>query len=687
MRRFALLLICLLFAAAPAFAAPKHSSPARQATAKATKVVRKASPAKHKTAKITKPQDGTAAWYRRAFAVVNEGKTDLAEALVDKGPDRVLNKVLRGYIMALPGNDYSFDQLNIFISENPSWPGLKGIQMIAEQKLPSNMPASQLLAYFSEHPPLTLAGFYRYVDALNQLGMSTKAQNAVRARWIKDDLTVDEQTAFYARFGGWLSASDMWERTDRLLWRNDFSEARRMAPYLGETDKTLLDARISLASGDGNAAAWSSRIGTDARNDPGLLYQRLRWDVKNNRDDNAEELLLNPPSDLGHPEAWWEQRAIVVRRAIERKDFALAYRLASLHGQATPKTVAQAEFLSGWLALRFLNKPEAAIRHFQALYTTASTPVSRARGAYWLGRTYEVLGDKVDAEQAYEDASVFNTTFYGQLAATRIFASPVLAVKSDPPIPDAVRKSFFARDQIRAIVRLHAIGEYDRANAFFRASAERASKRAEFVLLAEVAGQLRRPDLGIQAVKAAHQKNFLVHNGGFPLITIHVPSPPEAAFTHAMIRQESMFKPDATSSAGARGLMQLMPRTAKDMCRKVGLTYSEARLGEPSYNLQLGTGFASQQIERFDGSYILALAGYNAGPGRVREWIEEFGDPRTSNVDPIDWIEMIPISETRNYVQRIIESIQVYRAKLAGGRSPLMIASDLGYKPITSSAR
>ncbi len=676
MPRFILLLLCFLLTASPAIAAFKNVPPTRKVSASSSgKELRK--PAPRKAAAAPKPADSTAAWYRRAFAVVQEGKTGIAETLVYKGPDRILNKVLRGSIMAMPGNSYSFDQLTGFIADNPSWPGLKGIQMIAEQKIPENVPPSQVVALYSERQPLTLVGFYRYVDALNHIGMGEKARKAVRMRWIENEFSADEQTAFYARFGDWLSASDMWERTDKLLWRNDFIEARRMASYLGENDRNLLAARISLASNDSNAPAWLNQIGKDARNDPGLLYQRLRYDVKNDRDDDAVDVLLNPPSDLGNPEAWWEQRAIMTRRAIERRDFNLAYRLASMHGQSSPRTLAQAEFLSGWLALRFLNKPDLAVKHFHNLYDTASTPITRARGAYWLGRTYEVLGDKVEALQAYEDASVFNTTFYGQLAATRIFAQPVLAVKSDPPIPDGVRKTFFARDEIRAILKLSEIGETERARAFFRASALGAAKRVEFVLLAEVAGQLRRPDLGIAAVKAAHQKNFLVYNGGFPLITMQVPTPPEAAFTHALIRQESTFNPEATSSAGARGLMQLMPRTAKDVCRKVGLTYSEARLGEPSYNLQLGTAFAAQQIDRFEGSYILALAGYNAGPGRVREWLEKFGDPRNGAIDPIDWVELIPIQETRNYVQRIIESLQVYRAKLAGGKSPLMIAPDL----------
>jgi len=188
---------------------------------------------------------------------------------------------------------------------------------------------------------------------------------------------------------------------------------------------------------------------------------------------------------------------------------------------------------------------------------------------------------------------------------------------------------------------------------------------------------MHRPDLAIQTVKAANQKNMIIENGGFPLIDMHVPAPPEPAFTHALIRQESLFNPDAESSVGARGLMQLMPRTAKDVAKKVGVRYKESLLLDPGYNLKLGTIYVQEQIDHFNGSYILALAGYNAGAGRVHEWIGEFGDPRSPNVDPVDWVESIPVQETRNYVQRIIESLQIYRAKLAGGTAPLLIINDL----------
>jgi soluble lytic murein transglycosylase len=554
---------------------------------------------------------------------------------------------------------------------------LKGIQMIAEQKIPESYGPRQLVAWYSAHPPVTEAGFYKYVDALNLSGMGANATTAIRARWVEAEMGGDEMTSFYSRFGSLLDGNALWARTDRLLWKNDAAGVRRMLPYLSATDRAVAEARLALANNDRDAESILARVSSDARNDPGLLYQKLRWLVKNNRDSDAEDILHDAPDDVGDAQIWWTQRNILIRRAIERRDFSGAYRLAADHGQTKAKNATEAEFMAGWLALRFLDRPAVAAKHFQGLYDMAGTPVSKARGAYWLGRTYEAAGNRNAAEQAYQDAAAYNTTYYGQLATTRIFANPVLSAKVDPPLPDAARQKIMARDKVRAILRLSDIGEADRARTFFRAAADSAQERAEFVVLAEVAQYMRRPDLGIQAVKAAAQKNMLIHNGGFPLISLNVPTPPEIAFTHAVIRQESLFNPEAGSSAGARGLMQLMPGTARDTARKVGIAYSDTQLLDPETNMRLGTYFLQSLLDKYEGSYILALAGYNAGPGRVREWVGLFGDPRTPEVDPIDWVELIPMSETRNYVQRIMENLQIYRAKLAGGTAPMTIMRDL----------
>jgi len=615
--------------------------------------------------------------YRRAFSALDNGNADLAYGMTARLHDTVLNKVLRAYFLAAPGNDASFAETADFIGQNPDWPNLRDIRMMAEQKIPPQAGNAQVIGWFRLHPPLTLIGFYRYTDALNAAGQTQAASDLIRKRWIDNEFSNDELTAFYTRFGAWLNPNDHYARLDRLLWSNDAGSARRLYGLIDNDAKIVAEARVALAGQKPDAEDLLARVPGIAQNDPGLLYEHLRWLRRNNRDEDAIDILKHPPSELGRPEAWWQERQILIRRAMDGRDYGLAYRLAASHEPLEGFPFVQAEFLAGWLALRFLNQPDDARVHFETLYEHSTTPISRARGAYWLGRTYEALNDRADAEQSYENAAVFNIAYYGQLAQTRLYEAPIITAKPEPPIPARVRATFYARDTAKAVERLHNLGENDRARAFFKSIIEMASSRADFVLLTELAYQIKRPDLAIEAAKAANQKNMLVAAGGFPLMDAHLPKVPEPAFTFAMIRQESMFNPEAASSAGAQGLMQLMPRTAKAMAQKLGLKFREKKLCEPDYNLRIGTAFVQNQIEAFNGSYVLALAGYNAGPSRVREWMTQIGDPRDPQTDPVDWIELIPVPETRNYIQRILENLQIYRARLNGGAAPLLILQDL----------
>ncbi|MFA6279740.1 MAG: lytic transglycosylase domain-containing protein [Bdellovibrionales bacterium] len=615
--------------------------------------------------------------YHSAFSALAEGHADKTRQMMAKGNDPILNKVLRGLLMAQPNNDYSFDDLAAFVTNNPDWPGLKGIMMILEQKIPSGATDAQLVNWFNAHPPLTPTAFYRYIDSLQAIGQAPKAQELVQARWVDRNFGNGDQASFFDRYAFMLNKTDHEVRLDRLLWENEMTAARAMYPYVDAAHKALAEARIALANQTSNAEALIAQVPSSLQNDAGLLYERVRWRRKNDNDDGALELLLNAPDDLGQPEKWWEERHIVIRRLMEAKNFATAYRLAARHGLKTGFNFVQAEFLAGWLALRFLDKPTLAHHHFTALLKECVTPISRARGYYWLGRTYEAAGQSGDAQQAYETAATLNTTFYGQLAITRLYAQPTIRAATEPTIPTAIRTRFFDRDVVRATERLYKAGQNDLARTFFKAITDNATQRVDFALTLELAYQLQRPDWAVSAAKAANQKNFIITGAAYPVLAMAMPRQPEAALTHALIRQESQFKADAGSPVGAQGLMQLMPTTAKDVAKKLGMPFSASRLTDPDYNVRLGTTFIQHQIDNFDGSYVLALAGYNAGPRRAREWMDTYGDPRTPNVDPIDWIELIPIYETRNYIQRIIENLQFYRARLNNSHAPLKILEDL----------
>ncbi len=615
--------------------------------------------------------------YRRALALLDAGHPEQAVLFAERGHDEILNKILLGASMAQPGNTISFNEMARFVDQEPDWPNLKGILAIAEQKLPASATPQQIIEWFKVHPPVSLVGFYRYVDALNATGNSQDAESQVHERWIKGDFTSEELTAFYARFSVWLDRDAVWARLDRLLWRHDGIHARELYPYADGGMKAVAAARLALAEQNSKAEALLSAVPRAWENDPGLLFERLHWRRKNDLDDEAIDILRHPPANLVHPEEWWNERQIMIHRVMQNHNYNLAYDLAIHHGQTEPKPLVQAEFLAGWIALRFLNDPERATEHFQKILDASSTPVSRARGDYWMGRAAEAEENRDLAAQYYSDAAVFNMTYYGQLAAARISANPVARATPEPAIPAQLRAQFYDRELVRATERLSQYNEKDRARSFFHAAMEAATQRVDFALLTELAYRIDRPDLAIETAKTANQKNMLIAAGGYPLLDQRMPQPPESALTHALIRQESMFNPEAESAVGARGLMQLMPATAKGVARKLGVRFKPQMLGNPDYNLKLGARFIQDQIDGFDGSYILAIAGYNAGPTRVREWMAQIGDPRRADVDPVDWIESIPVVETRNYVQRVIENLQIYRARLNGGQAPLQIQKDL----------
>ena len=666
-----LLLVSLLLAA-PSAAADSSKGPKTLKIAQ-TKPVAKTT----KQTKQTKQAKQDIQSYARAFAALDAGRLDNATSFTQRGPDPVLNKVLRGTIMTRPGNDFTFDEMAAFLKAEPGWPDTKGILMIAEQKLPANASPQQVVSWFNAYQPISLVAFYRYIDALNLLGQTQDVPALIRARYTEGSFSADELTAFNSRFGQFLGRDAQGARLDRLVWKNDETGAQRLFPYVDVAMRVTAEARLALANQTRQAESLFDQVPAVYQATPGLLYERLRWLRRQDRDDEAVEILRRAPDNLGNAEAWWEERHILIRRLMDQRNYSLAYAVAANHGQVAPKTLVQGEFLAGWLALRALNNPQVAQTHFQTLFDRASMPVSRARGAYWLGRAYEAAGDRASAQQAYETAAALNMTFYGQLAATRIYASPTVQALPEPTISPKLRAQFYNRTLVLAAERLAVIGESDRARSFFRAATETAAQRIDFALLTDLATRMNRPDLAIECAKAANQKNIMIAAGGYPLLGRTIPQPPEPAFTHALIRQESQFNPNAESAAGARGLMQLMPATAKETAKKLGINYHAKKMAEPAYNLTLGTAFVQRQIEAFDGSYVLALAGYNAGPRRAREWVQQNGDPRDPKVDPIDWIEQIPVYETRNYVQRILENLQIYRARLNGGQAPLQIVSDM----------
>ncbi len=621
------------------------------------------------------PQD--LALYRQAFKAADNERHDEAQRLAGQAADPLPAKVIRWMTLATPSGG-SFAEISSFIRDNPDWPNQAQLRRQAEKAMPVDLDADQVLAWFRQYPPLSNDGFLMHADTLIGGGGTERAVPLIRARWVESNFTADEEAAFLVRYRSHLRQQDHKARIDRLLWERQEAPVRRMLPFFDDAYDTLIEARIALDTDNGNADAAVGRVAPNLRNDPGLLFDRARWRRRKGDDAGALEIITQAPAEMGRPQAWWSERHLLARRAIERGDYNLAYRLVRAHGQKDGSGFAEAEFLAGFLALRFLDQPSEAFNHFNKLYRSVSAPISKARGAYWCGRAAEALGQTAQANEWYAKAAPYGTTFYGQLSA-RHLAGGKVTLPAPPQVSNAEATAFERREVVRVVRLLAEIegSDDERVTAFLRRLSLDAKTPADYTLAARLASAVGRRDLAVAAAKDAAQNDVFLVEAGYPMIDAR-PASPELALVHGIIRQESTFNTRVVSSAGARGLMQLMPATAQLVAGKLGLKHANGRLtSDPDYNVTLGSAYLSDLIDRFNGSYVLAIAGYNAGPNRVRQWIQTYGDPRSGSIDVVDWIELIPIYETRNYVQRVMEAVLVYRSRLEGTKADLNLDRDL----------
>lgn len=620
------------------------------------------------------PQD--IAIYREAFRLANDERLSEALASASSAQDPLPAKVLRWIALANPGGG-SFTDIAAFIRENPDWPNMAALRRQAEMAMP-DIPPADVVEWFRQSPPQTNDGFVRYADALIATGSVERATTLIRKQWADATFTADEEATFLSHYTPYLLQQDHKARIDRLLWAKQEAPVRRMLPFFDEAYDALIEARIALDGDSAGAEAILSRVPPSLLTDPGLMYDRARYLRRKGDDAGALEIIAKAGTDMGRPQSWWSERHLLARRAMERSDYNLAYRLVSANGMSEGSSFADAEFLSGFLALRFLDKPSEAFTHFHKLYRSVTAPISKARGAYWCGRAAEALGQTGPARDWYAKAATYPTTFYGQLAFRHVSGGAV-TLPTPPTVSSAETAAFNRREVVRVARLLAEIGgnASDQVTGFVRRLSLDAKTPADYALTARLASDVGRRDLAVAAAKDAAQNEVFLVEAGYPMIDAR-PAAPELALIHGIIRQESTFNPTIVSSAGARGLMQLMPTTAQLVAGKLGLKHTNARLtSDPGYNVTLGSAYLAELIDRFNGSWVLAIAGYNAGPNRVRQWLQTYGDPRTETIDVVDWIELIPISETRNYVQRVLEAVQVYRARLNGDRAEPNLDKDL----------
>jgi len=607
---------------------------------------------------------GDAAW-RTTLAFAEAGNWDDALAVRGRSRDPHLSAVLTWLSLLDERRKTDFATVAAFLTDHPGWPGQTQIETLAETLMPAHLPATIRVTWFDAHPPRTGNARLSYLDGLERVGPTEKFIAAVRQAWNEGEFGEKSQREFLERYRRHLTADDHWNRLDRLLWRGQADAATRMLPLVSEDRRRLADARIRLRHGRPGVDGAVNAVPRSLRDDPGLHYERLRWRRDRGLADEARELLLQAPSVAEYEDLWWRERGWHIREAMNAGKPGDAYLMAASHTQRRGVAFAEAEWLAGWIALRFLDRPEDALRHFSALYDNVSTPISLGRAAYWAGRAADAAGDPDGARRWYGRGAEQSTTFYGQLASARLGSRAITLAVAGPPDPqkvDALRSS----ELMRVTEALIRVDRRKLAERFLRTLAFRTTDEDELLVIARLAAQHGYTPTAVYATRRAARAGTAVIEIGYPLLDAKPEYPPEPALVHAIIRQESGFDSEAVSRAGARGLMQLMPATAQQTARGLGLGYDlGALLSDPAYNVALGRAYLAAMIDRFGGHYILAIAAYNAGPGRVDQWIARHGHPANPDVDVIDWIERIPFAETRNYVHRVLEGLQVYRDRLA----------------------
>jgi soluble lytic murein transglycosylase len=547
-------------------------------------------------------------------------------------------------------------------------------------------------AFFGKDKPTTTKGKFALARAFLLQGDRATAQSLVREAWRNDAFSDELEGRVLDVFGDLITPADHKARMHMRLYAEDVEGGLRAADRAGGNAAVIAKARIAVIKKAANAQTLLDAVPADAYGDVGYVFSRVQFLRRADKAEEAAELILSIPPDHGQTidtNEWWIERRLVARKLLDLGEAKTAYRIA--RDAAVPSKEnyrAEHQFTAGWIALRFLNDPATALGHFAKVAHGNHNPITLARAGYWQGRAAEAMGRSADARAYYEAAARYSTAYYGQIARARLGRKDL--VLRAPPAPAPDRRA--ARlDVVRAIDLLYAIDERDLVAGSLADLGERSpDDAAALAAIAEVAARHHDARAMVLLGKSALGRGLPLDHYAFPTIGIppyHAIGPAiEPAVVYAIARQESTFNPKTVSSARAMGLMQVTPEAGRYVSRKFGAAYDEKRLmSDQSYNVQLGAAELGDLYVDYRGSHILTFVGYNAGRGRVRDWIAKYGDPRDPKVDPIDWVERIPFSETRNYVQRVLENLQVYRVRFGGG-SKLLIDADLRRGAATASA-
>jgi len=626
----------------------------------------------------------------RAFDAAGRGDWKNARDLAAQGQNATARRLLEWRYALDRDSGATFSEIDAVIKDTESktgagtWPLRGTLQARAEAQIAPDMPASTVVAWFASRTPNSGIGKIRLGEALVATGETARGAALIRTGWSEGSFEPDIEQAIIQKDGAYLTQESDRARLDALLWRSEVSAARRQVSRVDGMAADLGNARIALQSG-GLPKAQPLVEKLKDSSDPNLLFDWSRALRLANRDNEAHALLLRTPAaDLrkNHASRWWAETNAQARDALASADPKLAFDLVQHAGFTSGDQYAEQQFLSGFLALRFLKDASAALADFQKLEAAVSRPISKSRAHYWQGRAYEAMGDTASARARYRLAAAYPETFYGQVAMARIDPTPSLRLSDT--VVEAASTAELDGDALMGEIKVLAdLGQAASLRQFVERDVAAYPSPAHTKRLMMLLTSWGYPEISVRLAKGLSYDGVYLPAFTHPVIALPAyPGPgaaPDPALVLGLIRQETEFDAYAISSAGARGLMQMMLPTAKITAKQANLPYRPgALLSDPTYNIQLGMTQFHDQLDRFGGSWVLTAAGYNAGPNNAKKWLASNGDPRTS--DPIDWIEQIPFGETRNYVQRVLENTEVYRARMAGKDVPLRILADL-YAP------
>jgi soluble lytic murein transglycosylase len=611
------------------------------------------------------PLSGDLAAVRNAIDLTRKAKISEATAVQKTIGDPAARRLVEWFILRHPETDSNFSRYAAFIADNPGWPSMGLMRRRAEGHLWHERSDAATVRGFVGDKPTSAKGRFALARILLAEGDRDGARRLVRQAWRSDELSDRSEADALELFGDLLTREDHRARMDKRIGAKDFSGAKRAARRLGDDELSIVKA--CAAGTTDKALDLLSSVAADARDDLGYTLCRIRWLVRHDRIEDATRLMLAAAPEtmaLQDTDEWWRERRSLARKLLDQSKFEAAYQV--VRGAALPASEhyrADFHFMCGWIALRYRNDPTTAQAHFAHIDDGSVNPIVLSRANYWRARVAEVIGQKDAMRSGYEAAARYSTAYYGQLARTRLGLSKVELRQ-----PDRTDDAALTDERVRAADMLYALGEREVVLYFVADLAEESTDVAALVGLAELTGRRNDARAMLQIGKPALARGLPLERYAFPTIGIptHSPIGPEIerSVIYSVARTESAFDQRDKSPANAVGLMQVTPEAGRDTAKRFGVSYDWDRMiSDPVYNTQMGAAELSALLKEYTGSHIMTFAGYNAGRGRVRDWVKAYGDPRDPNVDPIDWVERIPFSETRNYVQRVIENLQVYRVR------------------------